>query len=157
MTHFEDLRAKILNGGIKANRKAVYFERLGGWLMVQEPMADKLAEIIQSAVDPKTKRTNIATMFTGLIVHGLRYPHPDARPEGDDVRDYPMDHPHAGELIFQPLDRDAVGKALPGGLLTETAKPIFEMTGLDKDDLDAEKKDLSPMGIDSSATTLPTA
>jgi hypothetical protein len=151
---FEDLRAKILNGGIKTNRKAVYIERLGGWVMAEEPMADKLAEIMQSSVDIKTKKTNIAVLFTGLIVHGLRYPHPDAAPDSADphAADYPLDHPQAGQLVFQPLDREAIGKSLPGGLLTEVAQPIFDMTGLKKEDLDEEKKDLKTTGSEPSAT-----
>ncbi len=66
---------------------------------------------------------------------------------------YTYDHPHAGELVFQPLDRDAMNKAMPGEVLELVAEPAMALNGFNKEDLEDEKKDLRGTVIDSTLTT----
>lgn len=70
---------------------------------------------------------------------------------------YPTDHPHAGEKVFDPKDRDAMNASLPGEVISLIVEPSFVLSGFKKDDV-AEKKDFfaqKPAGASSTTTSSP--
>lgn len=69
---------------------------------------------------------------------------------------YPTDHPHAGEKVFQPTDRDAMNQALPGQVIEQIAQPAFSLSGLKKEDVEEKKASLNRTIIDGTITPLPT-
>lgn len=167
MSEFIDIRQKVLSGEIKPKRKAIYVEALGGWLMLQEPMADKRAQMIQSALNVTTKQMKLDVLYPALIVNMLRYPHPDTAPPLEVDKDgnvtnplaqqYPFDHPKAGELVFQPNDAMALGSVLPGSVSEDIAMPAATLAAMGKKELDDEKKVSTTTVIDTSAIVLPNA
>lgn len=66
---------------------------------------------------------------------------------------YPMNHPKAGERVFQPTDRAAFGKIIPGGIQEEIGAPAFRLSGFSQADLEEEKKD-STRTINSTSSML---
>src|SRR5579872_848783 len=80
-TEFVDVRSLVLSGGVKAKRQPLYVERLGGWFNIQELYEDEKSSVLQAALEQKTGKVNIGVMYAGLVVHSLRYPHPDAAPQ----------------------------------------------------------------------------
>lgn len=185
MTDFVDIRSLVLSGGVKAKRQPLYIERLGGWLNIQELYGDEKSSIIQAALEQKTGKVNLGVMYAGLVVSSLRYPHPDAAPQepvappepenpteeekeaydkalvkyqqalADFQHPYPLDHPHAGEKVFKPADRDAMNQVLPGQVIEQIAEPAFVLSGFKKDEIDQKKVSLRPTVIDSMITSLP--
>lgn len=69
---------------------------------------------------------------------------------------YPNDHPKAGELVFKPLDRDAVNLHTPGEILERVAESAMSLNGMSKEDLTDAKKNLNGTVIDSTLSTSPT-
>lgn len=141
MTEFIDIRARVLNREITALVEPIYIPRLGGWLNIVEPRGDERNDILQESIDQKTGHVNMKIMYAAALVRTLCYPSPDARPSDDTphVEEYPMDHPHAGELIFQPTDRAAVSRETPGSILEQVAQVAFPMCSLNPSDLEAQK------------------
>lgn len=193
---YQDVRSLVLSGGIKAKRQAVYVEELGGWLNIQQLYANEKAALLQAATNIKTKTVDLNTLYAGLTVASLRYPHPECPPvepqepiapsEFDpagnprpippdeeekyqasqqkyvkDVADfahpYPLDHPHAGEKVFNPVERDMVSQMLPSSVLDAIAEPAFVLSGFKKDDVNEKKANLKPTVIDSTTTILPSS
>lgn len=72
---------------------------------------------------------------------------------------YPTDHPHAGEKVFQPADRDQLNQMLPGDIIEQIAQPAFALSGLKKEDVESKKDFFSPTtaAIASTTTTSPSA
>ncbi len=70
---------------------------------------------------------------------------------------YPTDHPHAGELVFNPTDRDAMNQQLPGQVIEQIAQPAFSLSGLKKEDVEEKKASLNRTIVDGTITTLPTS
>ncbi len=70
---------------------------------------------------------------------------------------YPLDHPKAGEKVFNPLDRDAMSQNMPAPIQDLIAEPAFVLSGFKKNDVE-EKKDFfeAKAGVvDSTITGLP--
>jgi hypothetical protein len=193
---YPDVRSLVLGGNVKAKRQAIYVERLGGWLNIQELYGDERAAVLQASIDQKTGRANIGVLYAGLDVYSLRYPHPDFAPAKPvppvepgpeattdelkayqealaqydlDVKWYPLypglvdtelginnpPHPHAGERIFNPKDRDAFNTTCPGQIIEEIAKPAFLLSGFRKEDIDEKKASLSRTVVDGTITPSP--
>lgn len=70
---------------------------------------------------------------------------------------YTTDHPHAGEKVFQPTDRDAMNSALPGQVIEQIAQPAFSLSGLKKEDVEEKKASLNRTIVDGTITPLPTS
>lgn len=68
---------------------------------------------------------------------------------------YPDNHPNAGELVFQPLDRDAANKTTPGEILELVAEIALSLNGMSKSDLDEKKVNSNSTIIDSTLSPSP--
>ena len=66
---------------------------------------------------------------------------------------YTTDHPRAGELVFKPLDRDAVNLHTPGEILERVAETAMVLNGLSKSDLEEKKATLNGTVIDSTLSS----
>lgn len=77
---YQDVRTLTLGGNLRAKKQAVYVEELGGWMNIQQLYADEKAAVLQAATNVKTKSVDFRTLYGGLYVYSLRYPHPEAAP-----------------------------------------------------------------------------
>lgn len=68
---------------------------------------------------------------------------------------YTSDHPKAGELVFKPLDRDAVNLHTPGEILERVAEQAMPLSGFSKADLEEKKVNSNATVIDSTLSPSP--
>jgi hypothetical protein len=61
-------------------------------------------------------------------------------------------HPRGGDRVFDPKDREAVARQLPGNVIEEIAMPAFMLAGLDQAEVEEEKKDLKSTPTSTTAT-----
>ena len=80
-TTFFDVRAAVMNGDVKVRNEAIFVDRLGGWLNIQELYADKKSMVLQSAVNQKSGKVDLNVLYAGLSVLSLRYPAPGVTPK----------------------------------------------------------------------------
>ena len=70
---------------------------------------------------------------------------------------YPVDHPKAGQLVFDPKDRDLVAQNLPSSVQDAITEPAQLLSGLQKKDLEERKDFFGKTVVDSTSTSLPTS
>ena len=80
-TTFFDVRTAVMNGDVKVRNEAIFVDRLGGWLNIQELYADKKSMVLQSAVNQKSGKVDLNVLYAGLSVLSLRYPAPGVLPK----------------------------------------------------------------------------
>ncbi len=68
---------------------------------------------------------------------------------------YPLDHPHAGERVFNPIERDTVSQMLPSPVLDAIAEPAFTLSGFKKEEIEDKKDFFGKTVVDSTITGLP--
>jgi hypothetical protein len=75
----------------------------------------------------------------------------------DFAHPYPLDHPKAGELVFNPLDRDMVAQQLPSPVMDAISEPAMALSGMTKDKLEEKKDFFGRTVVDSTTTSSPTS
>jgi len=142
-----DEKGEVLNNSInqKSGRvdiKLMYAELFVRSLRYPDPDAPPVQPVPPALVPDFAPEKDIAAYEKALAKYErdvMALTHP-----------YPVDHPHAGELVFQPLDRDAMNKVMPGEVLELVAEPAMQLNGLNKADLEDTKKNLTATVVDSS-------
>lgn len=141
---FVDIREMVFNDEIPLQTQAIYIPRLpGGWFNIREINAEQRGRLLDRNLNQKKGSMNFRGFNGDLLVLSLRYPSPEARPGEDtpEVQSYPMNHPKAGQLVFQPNDGAMIIDKLPSAVSDMIVKPAVKLNGLDDKSLEEEKKD----------------